>query len=604
MAIKEKTRDEIEENMKWDLKQIYKTQEDWDKDFEYINKTKDEYIKFKGKLNTSKNILKFFEFDEEYSKKADALYMYAALKFDEDTTSSEYQSLKGKIEKTITEVNAKTSFVLPELLKLDKKDFENFEKEEEKLKLYRYEINNILKQKPHILSDKEEEIISSLTSALTNPEQTASYLRNADMKFGIIKDSSGKEVELTNTNFSKYITDKDRNVRKDAFYTLYKSYENLQNTFASTFSANISTNNIIAKKRNFSSARSAALFEEGINEKVYDNLIKVLHENLDIMDEYYELKKEVMKLDEIHIYDIYSDLVPSSSKEYTFEEAKKLVINALSILGNEYIKDLSKAFDERWIDIYPNKGKKGGAYSWGCYTSNPYLLLNFNGKYEDVSTLAHELGHSMHSYYSNKSNPYIYHQYRIFVAEVASQVNEIILAHYLIKNATDKNEKLAIIDSLMELFKGSIVRQTMFAEFENLMHKKQEEGTVLTSKYISDTYYKLYKKYSGKNMICDEEIRYEWEKIPHFYYNFYVYKYATGLAAANYIATNIIEGNENMKENYLKFLSLGGSMDPIDELKVAGIDMNDPKIIQTAMDSFKNLIKEFKEIYRSRWLDG
>ena len=600
MAIKEKTRDEIEDDMKWDLTKIYKTQENWNKDFEYINLKKDEYLKFKGKLNTSENILKFFEFDEEFSKKADALYMYAALKFDEDTTNSEYQSLKGKIEKTITEVNAKTAFVLPELLKLDKKDFENFEKEEEKIKLYRYEINNILKQKPHILSDKEEEIISSLTSALTNPEQTASYLRNADMKFGIIKDSSGKEVELTNTNFSKYITDKNRNVRKDAFYTLYKSYENLQNTFASTLSANISTNNIIAKKRNFSSARSAALFEEGLKEKVYDNLIKVLHENLDIIDEYYELKKEVMKLDEIHIYDIYSDLVPSSSKEYTFEEAKKIVINALSILGDEYIKDLSKAFDERWIDVYPNKGKKGGAYSWGCYTSNPYLLLNFNGKYEDVSTLAHELGHSMHSYYSNKSNPYIYHQYRIFVAEVASQVNEIILAHYLIKNAIDKNEKLAIIDSLMELFKGSIVRQTMFAEFEDLMHKKQEEGNILTSKYISDAYYKLYKKYSGKNMICDEEIRYEWEKIPHFYYNFYVYKYATGLAAANYIATNIIEGNEDMKENYLKFLSLGGSMDPIDELKVAGIDMNDPKIIQTAMDSFKNLIKEFKEIYRSR----
>ncbi len=600
MAITEKTRDEVADDMKWDLTKIYKSQEDWDKDFKYIDVKKNEYLDFKGKLNTSENILKFFEFDEEFSKQADALYMYAALKFDEDTTSSEYQSLKGRIEKLITEVSTNNSFVLPELLKLDKKDFERFEEEEEKLKLYRYEIDNILKQKAHILSDKEEEIISSLSNSLSNPEQTASYLRNTDMKFGMIKDANGENVELTNTNFSKYITDKNRNVRKNAFYTLYKSYEELQNTFASTFSANINTDNVLAHKRNFSSARSAALFNDNISEDVYDNLIKVLHENLDIMDEYYKLKKEVMGLDEIHIYDIYSDLVPSCSKEYTFKEAKEIVIKALSVLGDKYINDLSKAFDERWIDVCPNKGKKGGAYSWGCYTSNPYLLLNFNGKYEDVSTLAHELGHSMHSYYSNKSNPYIYHQYKIFVAEVASQVNEILLAHYLIKNATDKNEKLAIIDSLMELFKGSIVRQTMFAEFEDLMHKKQEAGDVLTSEFISNNYYELYKKYSGKNMICDEEIRYEWEKIPHFYYNFYVYQYATGLAAANYIATNILEGNENMKKQYLKFLSLGGSMDPIDELKVAGVDMNDPKVIQTAMDSFKDLIDEFKEIYRSR----
>lgn len=600
MVIKDKTRDEIDEKMKWDLSKIYSNLDDWQKDFDYILNKQDDYLKFKGKLNNSENILKFFKFDEDFSKKADALYMYAALKFDEDTSNSKYQDLKGRIEKVLTEVGAKSSFVLPELLKLDASDFTNFMEENIELKNYKYEFDTILRQKAHVLSDKEEELLSSFSKTFSSCEDTASYLRNADMRFGVIKDSDGNDVELSNTNFSKYITDNNRNVRKDAFYTLYKSYENLKNTFACMFSGNINADNVLALKRGFKDAREAALSAGNINSSVYDNLIDVLHDNLYIMDDYYALKKEVMGLDELHIYDIYSDLVPSSSKKYTFDEAKDIVINALSVLGDKYINDLSKAFDERWIDVCPSKGKKGGAYSWGCYTSNPYVLLNFNGRYEDVSTLAHELGHSMHSYYSNINNSYIYHQYKIFVAEVASQVNEIILARYLINNTSNKNEKLSILDSLMELFKGSIVRQTMFAEFEYLMHKKEQDGFILTSEFISDNYYELYKKYSGNNMVCDKEIRYEWEKIPHFYYDFYVYQYATGLAAANYIASSILDGDENMVENYLKFLSLGGSMDPIDELKVAGVDMNDPMVIQKAMDSFKNLIEEFKEIYRSR----
>ena len=526
--------------------------------------------------------------------------MYAALKFDEDTSNSKYQELKGKIEKVLTDLSAKTSFVIPEMLKLSKEDFERFMEEASELKMFDYEFKNILRMKDHILSDKEEELLASLGKSLNNSEDTASYLRNSDMKFGIIKDDLGNDVELSNTNFSKYIMDNNREVRKSAFYTLYKEYENLQNTFASSYSGKVNTDNVLALRRGFKDARDAALFGSNIDSKVYDNLIHVLHDNLSIMDDYYALKKEVMGLDEVHIYDIYSSLVPESNQSYTFEEAKKIVLDALSILGDNYITDLNKAFDEKWIDVMPSKGKKGGAYSWGSYTTNPYLLLNFNGKYDDVSTLAHELGHSMHSYYSNKNNPYIYHQYKIFVAEVASQVNELILARYLIDHTSDKNEKLAILDSLMELFKGSIVRQTMFAEFEYLTHKKEEEGTILTSEFLSSEYYKLYSLYSGHNMISDKEIRYEWEKIPHFYYDFYVYQYATGLAAANYIASKIMKGDKEALNNYLKFLTLGGSMDPIDELKVAGVDMNNPKVIEEAMDTFKGLIDEFKNIYRSR----
>ena len=600
MTIKDKTRDEIDDKYKWDLSQIYSSLEEWNKDFEYVKANGDKYLEFKGKLNNADNILKYFKFDEEFSKKADSLYMYAALKFDEDTSNSKYQELKGKIEKVLTDLSAKTSFVIPELLKLSKDDFDKFMIEKDELKMYDYEFKNILRMKKHILSDKEEELLASLGKSLNNPEDTASYLRNSDMKFGIIKDSLGNDVELSNTNFSKYIMDSNRDVRKSAFETLYKEYENLKNTFASSYAGKVNTDNVLALRRGFKDAREAALFGSNIDSKVYDNLIKVIHDNLSIMDDYYALKKEVMGLDEVHIYDIYSSLVPESDKTYTFEEAKKIVLDALSILGDDYISNLNKAFDEKWIDVMPSKGKKGGAYSWGSYTTNPYLLLNFNDKFTDISTLAHELGHSMHSYYSNKNNPYIYHQYKIFVAEVASQVNELILARYLIDHTSDKNEKLAILDSLMELFKGSIVRQTMFAEFEYLTHKKEEEGTILTSEFLSSEYYKLYSLYSGHNMISDKEIRYEWEKIPHFYYDFYVYQYATGLAAANYIASKIMKGDKEALNNYLKFLTLGGSMDPIDELKVAGVDMNNPKVIEEAMDTFKGLIDEFKNIYRSR----
>lgn len=600
MTIKDKTRDEIDDKYKWDLSQIYKTEDEWLIDFEYVKASGDKYLEFKGKLNNADNILNYFKFDEEFSKKADSLYMYAALKFDEDTSNSKYQELKGKIEKVLTDLSAKTSFVIPEMLKLSKEDFERFMEEASELKMYDYEFKNILRMKDHILSDKEEELLASLSKSLNNSEDTASYLRNSDMKFGIIKDDLGNDVELSNTNFSKYIMDNNREVRKSAFYTLYKEYENLQNTFASSYSGKVNTDNVLALRRGFKDARDAALFGSNIDSKVYDNLIHVLHDNLSIMDDYYALKKEVMGLDEVHIYDIYSSLVPESNQSYTFEEAKKIVLDALSILGDNYITDLNKAFDEKWIDVMPSKGKKGGAYSWGSYTTNPYLLLNFNGKYDDVSTLAHELGHSMHSYYSNKNNPYIYHQYKIFVAEVASQVNELILARYLINHTSDKSEKLAILDSLMELFKGSIVRQTMFAEFEYLTHNKESEGTVLTSEFLSNEYYKLYEKYSGHNMISDKEIRYEWEKIPHFYYDFYVYQYATGLAAANYIAENIMKGDKVALNNYLKFLTLGGSQDPIDELKVAGVNMNSPKVIEQALDTFRGLIDEFKNIYRSR----
>lgn len=598
--IKEKLRSEIKEEDKWDLTGLYKTEDEWNEDYDELQGLISKFDDFKGKLNNSKDILKYFEFNNEVNLKLENVCVYTYLKFDEDTTNTHFQELKGRADNLLSEFSLVSSFVMPELCKLSKDDIEKFMAEEEGLRKYKYDFDCILRIKNHVLSDKEESLLSNLEKPMSVSEEVSSYLRDADMKFSPIKDEDGNEVELTNTNYERFITSKDRNVRKSAFLTLYKSYEELIHTFASAYQGKVSLANRMAKIRGYKGAREAALDSNFVDNKIYDNLVATVNKHLDIMDDYYAMKREVMGLPEIHIYDIYSRLVPSYDKKYTFEEAKNIVLEALSVLGDDYVNNLKKAFDERWIDIYPNKGKTGGAYERGCYKTHPYVLLNFNGKFNDVSTIAHELGHAMHSYYSDKNNDYAHHQYEIFVAEVASQVNEILLAKYLLNKSTDRNEKLYILDNLMETFKGSIIRQTMFAEFEDLMHKEEAKGTVLTSDFLSDNYYKLYQKYSGKNMISDKEIRYEWARIPHFYYDFYVYQYSTGLASACFIANNILNKKEGFLEKYLKFLSLGGSMDPVDELREAGVDISKPEVIEEALNMFKETIEEFKNIYSEK----
>ncbi len=598
--IKEKLRSEIKEEDKWDLTGLYKTEDEWNKDYDELQGLISKFDDFKGKLNNSKDILKYFEFNNEVNLKLENVCVYTYLKFDEDTTNTHFQELKGRADNLLSEFSLVSSFVMPELCKLSKDDIEKFMAEEEGLRKYKYDFDCILRIKNHVLSDKEESLLSNLEKPMSVSEEVSSYLRDADMKFSPIKDEDGNEVELTNTNYERFITSKDRNVRKSAFLTLYKSYEELIHTFASAYQGKVSLANRMAKIRGYKGAREAALDSNFVDNKIYDNLVATVNKHLDIMDDYYAMKREVMGLPEIHIYDIYSRLVPSYDKKYTFEEAKNIVLEALSVLGDDYVNNLKKAFDERWIDIYPNKGKTGGAYERGCYKTHPYVLLNFNGKFNDVSTIVHELGHAMHSYYSDKNNDYAHHQYEIFVAEVASQVNEILLAKYLLNKSTDRNEKLYILDNLMETFKGSIIRQTMFAEFEDLMHKEEAKGTVLTSDFLSDNYYKLYQKYSGKNMISDKEIRYEWARIPHFYYDFYVYQYSTGLASACFIANNILNKKEGFLEKYLKFLSLGGSMDPVDELREAGVDISKPEVIEEALNMFKETIEEFKNIYSEK----
>ena len=380
---------------------------------------------------------------------------------------------------------------------------------------------------------------------------------------------------------------------------LHDKYKKYIRTIATIYKSEVETNVVTAKIKNYDSAISASLYSDNVPVKIYDNLIKVVNDNLNVLYNYYDLKKKILSLDEFHMYDTYVEIINKVDKKYTFDEAKEMVISALSVLGDEYISNLKKAFDEKWIDIYHNKGKRSGAYSSGNYDINPYVLLNYEGTLDDVSTLAHELGHSMHTYLSCHNNPYQYSSYEIFVAEVASTVNELLLANYMLKNSKDKNEKLAIINHILDLYKATLFRQTMFAEFEQKTHSLREQGEVLTSDLLSNIYYDLIKKYFGKNVVCDDLIKYEWARIPHFYYGFYVYKYATGISAASYIVDGILNNKEGQLESYINFLKTGGSMYPLDELKVANIDLTNEEVIQSAIKTFEKYIKEFIEIYNS-----
>jgi len=597
MAKLQKKRSEVNDNYKWDLTLIYKSDEDWYKSLEEVSKIVVKIKDFEGKIvKSADNLLEYIEFSLELERKIYKLYYYAHLKHDQDTTDTNYQVMKGKIDDLMTKYSELTAFANPEMMTIDYETIKGFLEENNKLKEYEFLLENIYRYKKHILSNELEEALSSLTNVLGSPESIYTSLVDSDMKFGIIQDEEGNDVELTESNFRLFLQSENRDVRKNAFETLFNTYGSFKNTIAGTFSNNAEMLIKIAKLKNFNSSLEASLFDENINVEVYNNLIETVSNNLEVLYKYFDLKKELLNLDEFHLYDQYVELVSSCSKKYTFEEAKEIVIESLSVLGEDYINNLNKAFDEKWIDVYNNVGKRGGAYSSGFYDTKPYILLNYEGTINDVSTLAHELGHSMHTYYSCLNNPYQYSSYRIFVAEVASTVNELLLNLHLFNKTDDKDEKRYILNNLMDLFKATIYRQTMFAEFEKNVHYKKEQGEVLTYNNLCEEYYELNKKYFGENVVVDECIKYEWERIPHFYYNFYVYKYAIGLSCACYIVDNILNDKENMKDNYINFLKSGGSDYPINELKIAGIDVTKKEVVESAIKMFENLINEFKQL--------
>lgn len=595
--MKQKLRDEIDTKDTWDLTYIFKDEEEFNKIYEEVKEEIKKVSAFKGKLlDSSDSLLTFLEYSDNVERKLYKLYYYAHLNLDTDTANTFAQAREGKVTNLITQYSVLSSFVLPELLKGDYKKVKEYLKENKKLEKYCFNLENVYRYQNHSLSEKEEEMLSHLSKSFI-AEETFESLTDADITFPNIL-VNGEEQELTESNYNTFIRSNDRDVRRAAFEKLLGTYGNFKNTLAKTFSGNVELLTSMAKIKNFSSSIEASLYSDNIPVSVYNKLVDTINKNLNVLYKYYDLKKEILNLDELHLYDIYVPIVNNIEKKYTFTEAKNTVIKALSVLGKDYITNLSKAFSERWIDIYNNKGKRTGAYSSGFYDTKPYLLLNFEGKYEDVTTLAHELGHSMHTYYSCSNQPYNLSSYNIFVAEVASTVNELLLVHYLIEHSNSKEEKLFLLNQLMELYKGTIYRQVMFAEFERDMHKAIEKGDVLTNEYLKEEYYKLVKKYFGDNVVCDELIKNEWMRIPHFYYNFYVYKYAIGLSCATKIVNGILNDEEKALENYLAFLKTGGSMYPADELKVAGVDIYDENIYIEAINTFNRYIKEFREIYK------
>lgn len=593
-------RENIESKYKWDLTPIFSSEDDFNNLYKDVE-SKIEKFKSHEKI-MGNNAESFYNAINDYykiSRDLDKLQVYTDLLSDIDTSNNNNQALKLKVINLLDKWNKATFFITPTILKKDYKEIENFYEEEPKLKEYETIIKREFRYKEHILSDIEEKLLSSMTKMFNKNYETYELLKDSDITFGNITDENNKEVELTCSNYSIYIESSNRRVRKEAFATLYSTYKQFINTFASTLSGNINENVTIAKIKKFPSTLNWCLYADELDETIYNNLINTVSDNMNTLYKYYALKKDLLNLEELHLYDIYTPIVKNFDKKYPYEEAKEIVLKALSVLGDDYIEVLKNGLDNNWVDVYPTKAKRTGGYSGGCYDTAPYILLNYFDKYNDMSTLAHEAGHSMHSYYTRSNNSYQYGNYSIFVAEVASTVNEILLSKYLLKTSNSKEEKLFILDNLMSLFKATIYRQTMFAEFEQKIYFDAENDIPLTADYLSSVYYELNKKYFGDDVVIDDDIKYEWARIPHFYYNFYVYKYATGLSAACHIANDILSGKEHAVDNYKEFLKCGSKKSPIESLKLAGVDLSKKEVVESAISMFNDTIDEFINLHNN-----
>ena len=591
-----KERKEIDSKYTWDLEKIYSKKVEFNKDYDLVKVKIKELFKYeKNMTESSENFYNTINLSFEIERLIDKLSVYTSLSFDLDTSNNEMQELSERVSNLRSEYSKNSYFIVPSILKLDKATIEMYMEEIPKLKEYEVSINEIYRYKDHTLSDEEEKILSSIGKIVGNCYDTYELFKDCDMTFDNIEDEEGEKVELNNSTYSLYIESKDRKVRESAFKSLYKEYKKYANTFASLISTNMKELSTLAKIEKYNSAIEMSLFRDDVNIDVYNNLIDSVNNHIDYIYDYYKLKKDIMGLDELHLYDIYVPMQNEYDKKYDYEEGKKTILKVLEVFGEEYINKVKEALDSRWIDVYPTKAKRTGGYSGGSYDTYPYILLNYQDKYNDMSTLIHEMGHSMHSYYSRTYNDYQNSEYRIFVAEVASTVNELLLSHYMIEHSSSKEEKLSILNNLMELYRATIFRQTMFAEFEKKISNMIDNEEALTSEKLSNMYYDLNKFYFGDSVVVDNEIRYEWERIPHFYYDFYVYKYATGLSAATYIVKNILSGKDGAVDSYIEFLKCGGRLSPLESLKVAGVDLTDKKVVDSALDEFKNILDMYKE---------
>ncbi|WP_270596343.1 oligoendopeptidase F [Anaerococcus vaginalis] len=588
-------RKDIDKSLKWDTEKIYKTDEDFYKEVEEVKNLIEKTKAYKGKiLQSADSLYDFLKTDEKLERKFSKLGVYASLKSDEDTRVAKYQEMSKIADNLFANLAQELSFITPEILSEDYKKVQTYIEEKEELKIYAHYFEDLFRNKDHTLGENEEKIIASFAKLSQNPQNTYMIFSNADLKFPKVK-KGDEEIQITDANFTNLELDSNRDFRKEVYEKYYSVYKQFENTAASLLDGEITANNTIAKLKKFDSARAMSLFANNLDEKVYDNLIEVIHDNIEIHRDYTSLRKKVLGLDDLGFYDIYLPLVEDYNKTYTFDEAKELILKALAPLGEDYIKKAREGFEDRWFDVMENEGKRSGGYSSGSYDTEPYILLNYNDSLDSLFTTAHELGHSMHSYYTRKTQPYIYGNYSIFLAEIASTTNELLLLNYMIDHAKDKKEKAYLLNHYVNSFKSTVFRQTMFAEFELEANKLVENSMPVTAEKLNQIYHDLNVDYFGGDIEVDKYISTEWARIPHFYMFYYVFQYATGFSSAVSLSEKILHGDEKDLEKYLNFLKAGKSKYPIEVLKDAGVDMTKKDSLQKAMDACKEKLEELKK---------
>lgn len=591
-----KKRSEADSKYTWKLEDMVAEDSQWEQMFKEASGEISEYASYKGRLAGSADTLyACLLFDDKLSQKIERLYVYARMRSDEDTTVQRYQDMFSRAQTLSYRAAENSSFLVPEILSMDRELLEQYMAADNGIGHFKRALEIILARRDHTLSGEMEELLAQSYDATQGASQIFTMFNNADVKFPVITGESGEGIQITHGNYISLMENQDRRIRKDAFEGLYSVYEQFSNTLAAAFSSNVKQAVFYAKAKKYASSREYYLADNEVPELVYDNLVKAVRENIVKLHEYTRVRKDVLGVDELHMYDLYVPMVAAADRRYTYEEAKSIVLEGLAPLGEEYLSLLKQGFDSRWIDVYENEGKRSGAYSWGTYGSHPYVLLNFHGTLNDVFTLAHEMGHSIHTWYSDMNQPFTYAGYKIFVAEVASTCNEALLIRHLLKKAGSREEKAYLLNHFLESFRGTLFRQTMFAEFEDMAHKKAARGESLTAESLCSIYRQLNADYFGPAMTVDRQIDYEWERIPHFYTPFYVYQYATGFSAAVAISSRIMSGEPGALEGYKKFLSGGCSMKPIDLLKLCGVDMSTTRPVDEALGFFGELIEEFKK---------
>ncbi|MFI3260243.1 MAG: oligoendopeptidase F [bacterium] len=593
-------RDNIEKKYKINTKDLFENDKEFEKEYTYLDKYIEKISEFNENIYEDQTSLyNLLELDEEISIKLEKIYVYANLTNDFDLANSKSNEKYGKALKLYNKYSKLSSFIIPEIITKDIDYIKNLISKNTSLKKYENLLLEIYREKEHILSGNESKILAQMSDLLRVPSEIISKLTNVDMTFGTIEDEEGKEVKLTNSNYQNYAQSKSREVRKKAFETFYKSYKEINETASEALASHVRNKNTYAKIKKYDSLYDKSLSTNNVDKSIYSNLISSVNNNLHFLQKQFQIRKEVLKLDELHLYDLSAPIVKEYEKKYKYEEAKVLVIESLKPLGEDYVKVIKQSFEENWIDVMPNDNKTSGAYCTCCYATHPYVLLNYEENYDNVSTITHELGHAMQYYYAQKNNSFTDYHYSIFVAEVASQVNEILLIKYMLEKSKEKEEKLFLLNQILIDFRSTVGRQTMFAEFEKNIYDYELSGEIITSDYLNKEYINLVSKYMGSEVKIDKEIMYEWSRVPHFYYDFYVYQYSTGFVAAFLIANEIYSGSKEALKNYMEFLKLGSTKDPVESLKIAGVNMLDMKNYDKAFEIYNEVIEEFKKIYNS-----